>query len=92
MALKAGLYEMSREKGASENVIKTIRDSVHAAGASSQKIAMFHFQVLKNPQELEGLDPGAFCREIGVLPTYAKEFRKMISLARLIKEQGVRLV
>jgi hypothetical protein len=53
---------------------------------------MFHFQVLKNANELEGLDPKGFCREIGVLESYATEFTKMINLARVIKEQGMRLV
>ena len=53
---------------------------------------MFQFQVLKNADELEGMDPEVFCKEIAVPRTYQTEFRKMISLARLMKEQGVRLV
>jgi hypothetical protein len=42
---------------------------------------MFHFQVLKNGKELEGLNPDVFCREVGVLLSYRTEFTKMISLA-----------
>jgi len=72
-------------------VIEEIKAAVQAAG-TNQKIAMFHFQVLKNAHELEGVDPKAFCREIGVRESYATEFTKMISLARVINEQGMRLV
>jgi hypothetical protein len=53
---------------------------------------MFHFQVLKNAKELEGLNPKAFCKEIQVPETYGTEFTKMISLSRLMKEQGVTIV
>ena len=73
-------------------MIDDIRKAVHAAAASNQKIAMFHFQVLKNARELEGLNAKAFCKEIGVPETYATEFTKMISLSKLMEEQGVRLV
>lgn len=73
-------------------MIDDIRKAVHAAAGSNQKIAMFHFQVLKHARELEGLNAKAFCKEIGVPATYGTEFTKMISLSRLMKEQGVKLV
>lgn len=41
-------------------MIDDIRAAVHTAAGTNQKIAMFHFQVLKNAKELEGLDPKAF--------------------------------
>jgi hypothetical protein len=44
--------------------------------------------VLVNAEELKDHDAVAFCKEIGVRVSYATEFRKMISLARLMKEQG----
>jgi hypothetical protein len=72
-------------------MIEDIKKAVHAATGSNQKIAMFHFQVLKNAKELQGLNAKAFCKEIGVPATYATEFSKMISLARLMKEQNARL-
>ena len=50
---------------------------------------MFHFQVLKNAQELEGMNPEAFCKEINVPISYRTEFTKMIELARLMREQGL---
>jgi len=73
-------------------VIERIKSAVHGAAAKNQKIAMFHFQVLKNADDLEGMDPRGFCREISVPETYATEFTKMIALARLMKEQGIRFV
>lgn len=58
----------------------------------NQKIAMFRFPVLKNADELEGIDPKGFCKEISVPEAYATEFTKMIALARLMKQQGAKIV
>lgn len=68
-----------------------IKTAVHTAAGSKRKIAMFHLQILTHADELEGVDPVAFCKEIAVPVTYAIEFRKMLSLARLMKELGIRL-
>lgn len=68
-----------------------IRDSVHDAARGNQKIAMFHFQVLKNAAALESVNPDLFCRAISVPKTYQTEFRKMLSLARLMRQHGVQL-
>ena len=72
-------------------MIEQIKSAVHDAGSKNQKIAMFHFQVLKNADELSGFDPKGFCEEVAVPTTYATEFRKMIALARLMKEQGSKI-
>ncbi len=72
-------------------MIEDIKKAVHAAASANHKIAMFHFQVLKNAKDLEGLNAKAFCKELGVPETYATEFTKMISLARLMREHGARL-
>ena len=72
-------------------MIDDIKAAVHAAAGSKRKSAMFHFQILMHADELEGVDPVAFCKELAVPVTYATEFRKMLSLARLMKEQGIRL-
>ncbi len=73
-------------------MIEQIKAAVNSATGKNQKIAMFHFQVLKNADELAGIDPKGFCREVSVPETYATEFRKMIALARLMKEQGIKLI
>jgi len=73
-------------------MIKEIRQAVQDAALGKQKIAMFHFQVLKNAAALESVDPASFCREIGVPDTYKTEFTKMLGLARIMRQQGVRLV
>lgn len=72
-------------------MIDQIKAAIHSAVGKNQKIAMFHFQVLKNADELAGINPKGFCKEISVPETYATEFRKMIALGRLMKEQGTKL-
>jgi len=72
-------------------MIEEIRKAVHDAALANQKIAMFHFQILKNAAALKSVDAESFCREIGVPDTYKTEFRKMLSLARVMRQQGVRL-
>jgi hypothetical protein len=69
-------------------MIDEITRKVREAALGGQKIAMFHYQVLVNAEELKNLDAITFCKDVGVPETYATEFRKMISLARLMKEQG----
>jgi hypothetical protein len=72
-------------------VIEEIAIKVRDAELSGQKIAMFHYQVLVNAEKLKNIDPVAFCNDLGVPESYATEFRKMLSLARLMKEQGVKV-
>ena len=76
----------------SEYQVEQIKAAIHGAAGKSQKIAMFHFQVLKNADELAGINPKGFCEEVSVPVTYATEFTKMIALARLMKQQGVKLI
>jgi hypothetical protein len=73
------------------NLIEDTQAAVHGASGKNQKIAMFHFQVLKNADELAGINPKGFCKEVSVPQKYATEFTKMLALARLMKEQGAKL-
>ena len=73
-------------------MIEQIKAAVHGAAAKNQKLAMFHFQVLKNADDLAGIDPKNFCKEVSVPGSYATEFTQMIALARLMKEQGTKLI
>lgn len=73
-------------------MIERIKTAVHRAAGNNQKIAMFHYQVLRNADELEGIDPKGFCKEISVPETYATEFTKMIALARLMKQEGAKII
>ena len=72
-------------------IIEEILKAVHEAAAEKHKIAMFHFQVLKHASELQHMNPREFCQEISVPETYQTEFRNMISLAELMRAQGVTL-
>lgn len=73
-------------------MIEQIKAAIHNAAAKHQKIAMFHLQVLRNADELASVDPKGFCAEVSVPVTYATEFTKMIALARLMKEQGLKII
>jgi hypothetical protein len=73
-------------------MISEIARRVREAANGGQKIANVHYLVLVNAEQLKGLDAVAFCKDIGVPETYATEFRKMISLARLMREQGARIL
>lgn len=73
-------------------MIEQIKTAIHRAAGKKQKIAMFHFQVLKNADKLADIDAKGFCKEISVPETYTREFAKMIALARLMKEQGTKVI
>lgn len=72
-------------------VIEQIKSAIHEAAVDHQKLATFLFQVLKNAKALETLDPLAFCRNVGVPKSYATEFRKMLAVARVMRDQGAKL-
>lgn len=69
-------------------IITEIAEAVHNAEREGKKIAMFHYQILIHADELRGVDAIEFCNEINVPESYATEYRKMLSLAQLMKEQG----
>ena len=77
-------------------MFEEIARRIHQAAVENHKVAMLHFQVLKNAKALETADAVVraveFCRLVRIPASYATEFRKMLSLARLMEEQGVRLV
>ena len=73
-------------------MFEEIARHIQQAAAENQKVAMLHLQVLKNAKALETTDALEFCRLVRIPTSYATEVRKMLSLARLMEEQGVRLV
>ena len=73
------------------SLVEEIKTAVHSAADTNQKIAMFHFQVLKNASVLGGMNAKAFCEEVSVPISYRTEFTKMLGLARLMNELGVKI-
>lgn len=73
-------------------MIEQIKAAIHGAIAKKQKLAMFHFQVLKNADDLAEIDRKRFCKEVSVPESWATEFTQMIALARLMKEQGAKII
>lgn len=72
-------------------MVEQIKNAIHGV-KRGKRVPMIHYQFLKNAAELEGVDAVAFCRELAIQPTYAIELRKMIALARLMREMGDRIV
>jgi hypothetical protein len=72
-------------------LVDDVKAAVHAAAEAKQKLAMFHFQILKNADLLDAVNAEEFCVAIGVPVTYKTEFRQILSLARVIRQQGFRL-
>jgi len=68
--------------------IKEIALKIKAAERQNKKIAMFHFQSLIHAEEFRGVDAVQFCRDVGVRDSFATEFRKMLSLSQVIKDEG----
>lgn len=73
-------------------MLPEIAAKVREAARDKKKIAMLHYQVLVHAEELDGTNPEDFCKEIGVSNKYATEFRKMLSLAKLMRELGAEIV
>jgi hypothetical protein len=82
---------MATSTSSSAPLVAAVKAAVQSAALGNQKIAMFHFQILKNAHALDTVSPEAFCAAIGVPDTYKTEFRKMLSLARVIRQQGLKL-
>ena len=72
-------------------MFEEIRQRILEASHSNQKIAMFHYQVLLNANNLINVDPVEFCDAVGVPQSYATEFRKMLSLAQLMRDNNARI-
>lgn len=74
-----------------EELIQDIKENIKSAIDDKKKIAMFHWQVLKNADFLKTYNPKQFCSDVDVPESYASEFSKMIRLAIIIDEQGYAL-
>ncbi len=73
-------------------MLEEIKTQIHNAARRKHKIAMFHYQVLIHAHELADIDAVDFCKAVCVPESYAIEFRKMLSLDRLMDEEGSRIV
>ena len=71
--------------------VNEIAEKIKEAEKRNKKIAMFHFQSLINAKEFQGVDATQFCRDVGMRDSFATEFRKMISLARIMNEMGAKI-
>ena len=72
--------------------IDKMKSTIHRAEAKRQKLATFHALVLVHAGELVGIDPSRFCAEVGVPPSWKREFAKMVALRRALAEEQYRVV
>ena len=72
-------------------MLEEIAREIAAATKDRRKAVTIHFQVLKNADQLSGMDAIEFCRRVGIEEVWATEFKKMINLAKLLREQGLEL-
>ena len=82
---------MATSTSSSAPLVATVKAAVQGAALSRQKMATFHFQILKNANALDTVNPAAFCAAIGVPDSFKTEFSKMLKLAQVIRQQGLRL-
>ena len=75
-------------KGDINMPVERIASKIIEAERQNRKIAMFHFQTLIHADEFRGVDAIQFCRDVGMRDSFATEFRKMMSLAQMIKDEG----
>ena len=68
--------------------IETIALKIKEAEKRNKKVAMFHFQSLIHADEFRAVDAIQFCRSVGMRDSFATEFRKMLSLSQMIKQEG----
>jgi hypothetical protein len=85
--VSSGLLATATKKPARKTMFDDIASRIHQAAHKSNKIAMFHLQVLTHARELANIDPVEFCHLVGVPESYATEFRKMLKLARLMESE-----
>lgn len=64
-------------------MFEEIAKQIRCAALDRRKVAMFHYQVLKNAKKLENINSQRFCEEVGMEDSFTTEFKKMISLAKL---------
>ena len=71
-----------------EEIAKQIKNASH----DRNKSAMFHFQVLKNAHLLANVEPVEFCRQVGMNDSYVTEFNKMLKVAKIMQQQGIKFM
>ena len=64
---------------------------IRQAELNNAKIAMFHYIVLSNAQQLKHEDAKKFTVDVGMKESFHVEFSKMIALAKLMDAMGVEL-
>ena len=68
-----------------------IRQQIAAATANRDKTKCIHFLALVHADEIERAGVAAFCRDVGIEPSWELEVKKMIDLAHQLELHGIEL-
>ena len=69
-------------------VLKSIASRIKEAERQNKKTAMFHFQILIHADKLRGENALKFCREVGMKDSFVTDFKKLMSLSQMMKDEG----
>lgn len=72
------------------DIIENIKQQILKAEKRKEKTTMFHYQVLVNAEQIKDYEPEEFCKLVNMPISFATEFRKMISLAKMMKNYHLR--
>lgn len=75
---------------APDRILDEIVRQLKQAGPG-QKTATMHWLMFRHSADLDQMSGDDFCHRVGLLPSYATEFNKMIRLGRIMREQGFAL-
>ena len=70
-------------------MFEDITRAIQRGSANRQKAVTIHFQILTNADRLRGITGEDFCKRVGIEPTWAIEFKKMMNLADMLKQNGI---
>ena len=73
------------------NLIEVIEKELRESTETRKKYATFLYLVLLHADELKKYDPVDFCNKVKVSNGYKIEFNKMIKVAELMKEKGMKI-
>jgi hypothetical protein len=66
--------------------LPSLRAQMDLATEANNRAVFFNYLILKHFVELEGQNPSEICKALGMKPSAATEFNKMMRLARFIRE------
>ncbi len=74
------------------DLISQMRAEIADAEQRKKKMAMFLYQILINANQLQEIGADELCKQMGVRESYKVDVVKMLNVAKLMKERGVKFL